>query len=37
MIEFYEELPFTPTGKIRRHVLTADVLERIRCRLADTP
>ena len=35
MIEFYEELPFTPTGKIRRHVLTADVLERIQSRLAD--
>lgn len=28
MLEFYEELPFTPTGKIRRHVLTADVVSR---------
>ena len=35
MIEFYDELPFTPTGKIRRHVLTADVLERIRRRQSE--
>ena len=28
-IEFFEELPFTPTGKIRRHVLTAEVQQRI--------
>ena len=32
MLEFYDELPFTPTGKIRRHVLTADVLARIQAR-----
>ena len=32
MLEFYDELPFTPTGKIRRHVLTADVLARIQTR-----
>lgn len=35
MIEFYDELPFTPTGKIRRHVLTADVLRRIRARQSE--
>ena len=29
MLVFYDELPFTPTGKIRRHVLTADVLSRV--------
>ena len=28
-IEYFEELPFTPTGKIRRHVLTASVQGRI--------
>jgi acyl-CoA synthetase (AMP-forming)/AMP-acid ligase II len=28
-IEFFEELPFTPTGKIRRHVLTSEVQQRI--------
>ena len=33
MLEFYDELPFTPTGKIRRHVLTADVMARIKSRL----
>lgn len=32
MIELYDELPFTPTGKIRRHVLTADVINRINAR-----
>lgn len=32
MLEFYDELPFTPTGKIRRHVLTADVMARIKSR-----
>ena len=32
MLEFYDELPFTPTGKIRRHVLTADVIARIQAR-----
>jgi acyl-CoA synthetase (AMP-forming)/AMP-acid ligase II len=32
MIEFYDELPYTPTGKIRRHVLTSDVLSRIKSR-----
>ena len=32
MLEFYDELPFTPTGKIRRHVLTADVINRINAR-----
>jgi non-ribosomal peptide synthetase component E (peptide arylation enzyme) len=32
MIELYDELPFTPTGKIRRHVLTADVINRINTR-----
>jgi non-ribosomal peptide synthetase component E (peptide arylation enzyme) len=32
MLEFYDELPFTPTGKIRRHVLTADVISRIHAR-----
>ena len=32
MLEFYDELPFTPTGKIRRHVLTADVIKRINAR-----
>jgi len=32
MLEFYDELPFTPTGKIRRHVLTADVINRIHAR-----
>lgn len=32
MLEFYDELPFTPTGKIRRHVLTADVMSRIKSR-----
>ncbi len=32
MIELYDELPFTPTGKIRRHVLTADVINRINSR-----
>ena len=30
MLEFYDELPFTPTGKIRRHVLTADVMTRMK-------
>lgn len=29
MLVFYDELPFTPTGKIRRHVLTADVVQRM--------
>ncbi len=29
MLEYYDELPFTPTGKIRRHVLTADVVSRL--------
>ncbi len=33
MLEFYDELPFTPTGKIRRHVLTADVMARIKSRV----
>ncbi|MBI4589863.1 MAG: AMP-binding protein [Candidatus Rokubacteria bacterium] len=28
MIEVFDELPFTPTGKIQRHVLTRQVLER---------
>jgi non-ribosomal peptide synthetase component E (peptide arylation enzyme) len=28
-IEYFEELPFTPTGKIRRHVLTASVQGRM--------
>ena len=32
MLEFYDELPFTPTGKIRRHVLTADVMASIKSR-----
>ena len=29
MLVFYDELPFTPTGKIRRHVLAADVVQRM--------
>ena len=33
MLEFYDELPFTPTGKIRRHVLTSDVIARIKLRV----
>ena len=28
MIEAFDELPFTPTGKIQRHVLVRQVLER---------
>ncbi len=28
MVEIFEELPFTPTGKIQRHVLVRQVLER---------
>lgn len=28
MIELFDELPFTPTGKIQRHVLTRQVLAR---------
>jgi acyl-CoA synthetase (AMP-forming)/AMP-acid ligase II len=28
-IEYFDELPFTPTGKIRRHVLTSSVQGRI--------
>ena len=28
MVEIFEELPFTPTGKIQRHVLVRRVLER---------
>jgi acyl-CoA synthetase (AMP-forming)/AMP-acid ligase II len=28
MIELFDELPFTPTGKIQRHVLVRQVLER---------
>ena len=28
MIEVFSELPFTPTGKIQRHVLVRQVLER---------
>ncbi len=28
MIEIFDELPFTPTGKIQRHVLVRQVLER---------
>jgi acyl-CoA synthetase (AMP-forming)/AMP-acid ligase II len=36
MLEFYDELPFTPTGKIRRHVLTADVIGRINARCHTT-
>jgi len=27
-IEVFDELPFTPTGKIQRHVLVRRVLER---------
>jgi non-ribosomal peptide synthetase component E (peptide arylation enzyme) len=27
-IEIFDELPFTPTGKIQRHVLVRRVLER---------
>ena len=27
-IEIFDELPFTPTGKIQRHVLVKRVLER---------
>ena len=30
MVEVFEELPFTPTGKIQRHVLASQVLERRR-------
>lgn len=30
MVEVFEELPFTPTGKIQRHVLATQVLERRR-------
>ena len=28
MVEIFDELPFTPTGKIQRHVLVRQVLER---------